>query len=407
MWLESVKEWLALNERTGKQLFHQTGLLVLSKDPVTPDSFEGKSLVTQHQRGVPVSMLDRQQVAQQFPQWRQGKFEAYVNHSGGWAESEQCVLAFLDEARQLGVKLVRGRVAHLCYDGVPSNPKIAKGRCIGVRLTASSGTGYSELLSDVNGPSSYHIPPSVNATNFELGQFIKADQVVVSAGAWTPTLVPSVSESMWPTAIIVFHFQPHPTQIARYSEAQFPAYCADISQSGFYGFPAHPVDGRIKVGKHDKGYPLHGVEPTPAVIEALRQSILQPEEAKFRNFLRENLPELADAPTLFSRVCLYCDTFDGDFIIDRHPQHQGLIVASGGSGHGFKFAPVIGKIIADVAQNQPNKYQSHFRWRSPSQRFLQEKRESSRSDGFSPIAAAAAAEVLRAAAKEEAARSKL
>ncbi len=110
------------------------------------------------------------------------------------------------------------------------------------------------------------------------------------------------------------------------------------------------------------------------------------------------MPFLA-LPRTYARTAQYCDTFDGDFLIDRHPDHAGLVVAAGGSGHGFKFAPVIGRIIADVCEKKENVYQPHFRWRRPSQRFLQEKRESSRSDDQSPIAAAAAAAVLRAAAK--------
>ena len=152
---------------------------------------------------------------------------------------------------------------------------------------------------------------------------------------------------------------------------------------------------------------MHGVEPTPAVLNALHRVIREPEEAKFRAFLRDQLPELGDAPTIFSRVCMYCDTFDGDFFIDRDPEHEGLIVAAGGSGHGFKFAPVIGRIIADVAQGVPNVYQPHFKWRRPTAAFLQEKKESSRSTDQSPVAAVAAAHVLRASAAESSARAKL
>ena len=69
-----------------------TGLLVLSSESHAADSFEAKSLATQRQRNVRVTSFSRDEVAAQHPRWAKGKFEAYLNHMGGWAESEQCVL---------------------------------------------------------------------------------------------------------------------------------------------------------------------------------------------------------------------------------------------------------------------------------------------------------------------------
>ena len=60
---------------------------------------------------------------------------------------------------------------------------------------------------------------------------------------------------------------------------------------------------------------------------------------------------------------MYCDTFDGDLWIDHDPDRPGLVVAAGGSGHGFKFAPVLGGIIADVVERQPNRWTGRFGWR--------------------------------------------
>ena len=68
------------------------GLLVLSSESHAADSFEAKSLATQRQRNVRVTSFSRDEVAAQHPRWAKGKFEAYLNHMGGWAESEQCVL---------------------------------------------------------------------------------------------------------------------------------------------------------------------------------------------------------------------------------------------------------------------------------------------------------------------------
>ena len=62
-------------------------------------------------------------------------------------------------------------------------------------------------------------------------------------------------------------------------------------------------------------------------------------------------------------MCVYTDTFDGDFLISRHPEVEGLTVASGGSGHGFKFGPVLGRLIADAVEGTPNPYLDRYAWR--------------------------------------------
>jgi len=90
-------------------------------------------------------------------------------------------------------------------------------------------------------------------------------------------------------------------------------------------------------------------------------------EAKCRSFMRESLPALAEAPIIGRRLCLYCDTWDGNFWIDRDPERDGLVVAAGGSGHGFKFAPLLGNIIADVIEERPNRFAHRFAWRAKGQ----------------------------------------
>ena len=77
-----------------------------------------------------------------------------------------------------------------------------------------------------------------------------------------------------------------------------------------------------------------------------------------------NQISVADAPIAETRLCLYTDTTDGDFLIDRHPDVEGLVVATGGSGHGFKFAPVIGELVAETVSSGPR--HDRFRWRRTS-----------------------------------------
>ena len=87
------------------------------------------------------------------------------------------------------------------------------------------------------------------------------------------------------------------------------------------------------------------------------------QEAHLRAFLHETFPALADAPIVARRLCVYGDTHDGHWWIARHPARPNLTVATGGSGHAFKFAPVLGELIADAVLGRPHRLAHKFRWR--------------------------------------------
>ena len=72
---------------------------------------------------------------------------------------------------------------------------------------------------------------------------------------------------------------------------------------------------------------------------------------------------IANAPLVYSRICMYCDTADGDFWIAADPDRPWLVIAAGDNGHGFKFAPVLGEIIADATEGKSNQLLDRFRWR--------------------------------------------
>ena len=87
------------------------------------------------------------------------------------------------------------------------------------------------------------------------------------------------------------------------------------------------------------------------------------EEKGVRGFVDKTFPALTDAPIVFTRICLYCDTHDGHFWIAPDPERNGLVVAAGDSGHGFKFAPLLGDLIADVVEGKNDPVLKKFRWR--------------------------------------------
>ena len=96
-----------------------------------------------------------------------------------------------------------------------------------------------------------------------------------------------------------------------------------------------------------------------------------------REFLAEIFPSLASAKLIRKHLCLYTDTFDGDFIIDYVPDLEGMILATGGSGHAFKFAPILGTCVADVLEGRKNSFNHRFKWRDISHRHGEASRASS------------------------------
>src|SRR5262249_46565192 len=129
---------------------------------------------------------------------------------------------------------------------------------------------------------------------------------------------------------------------------------ADLPRTGYYGFPANR-DGIVKVSNHGVGRLMKPESPERVVTPA--------EKAQLRNFLRWTFPRLERAPLVHTHVCLYTDTWDGHFWIARDPEREGLVLATGGSGYAFKFAPVLGDIIADALEGASNPILPKFRWR--------------------------------------------
>jgi glycine/D-amino acid oxidase-like deaminating enzyme len=129
---------------------------------------------------------------------------------------------------------------------------------------------------------------------------------------------------------------------------------ADIVRTGYYGFPVNR-NGILKIANHGTGIDL---DPDAPRLTTAAQ------EAALRDMLRDSLPALADAPIADRKLCVYCDTRDANFWIARHPERPTLTVATGGSGHGFKFAPVLGELVADIVLGRPNRLAHKFRWRS-------------------------------------------
>lgn len=308
----SIELWHQWNAQWKENLYHETGFLVMSRGALMPGGFEHDSLVFGTGRGHSLHRTSAERLRECHPTWNADAYQdGYLNPRGGWVESGRVIARLAAEARAFGVQ-IHEDVAH-------PRPIFANRCCTGI--TSADGRTW------------------------------QADATIIAAGAWTPSLLPELREVMWATAQTVFHFKPE--NPAPFTPPHFPVWGADIGRTGWYGFPAN-ADGLVKVANHGPGRRVEA--------SALR-SLPDGEEARYRAFLQETFPSLAAAPLYSTRVCLYCDTFDGAFWIDHVPDRPGLIVAAGDSGHAFKFTPVMGGIIADVVEHKPNPWTRRYRWR--------------------------------------------
>jgi sarcosine oxidase len=166
---------------------------------------------------------------------------------------------------------------------------------------------------------------------------IEAVAAIVAAGPWIKTLLPDLPAPTQVTRQVLAWFAPtDPDQVAL---GRLPVFLLQSRHGIHYGFP--DIGRGIKVAKH------HHDEET-ADPESYDRDISPRDEALIRAAVAEHLPA-ADGQMIRATTCLYTMTPDGDFIIDRLPGAPQIVVASPCSGHGFKFAPVIGEILADLA----------------------------------------------------------
>jgi sarcosine oxidase len=170
-----------------------------------------------------------------------------------------------------------------------------------------------------------------------------ARQLIVTAGAWIHTLFPELPLRVERQVLFWFGdasasemFTPErcPVHLWQFDRRRF-----------FYGFPN--LGSGVKVAFH------HGGEIT--TIDSVRREVSSTEVEEIRTALRRFVPA-ADGTLRASTVCLYANTADEHFLIDRHPEHPQILIASACSGHGFKFAPVIGEILADLMEGERQRF---------------------------------------------------
>ena len=169
------------------------------------------------------------------------------------------------------------------------------------------------------------------------GQVVGGDRVVLTTGPWIGELVPDLRLPLTVEREVPMWFRPT-VDPALVGADRMPIWVLRDAGTMFYGIPHDPELG-LKVSIHHWGT---FVDP-----DTVERDVGDEDVARVRAFLRVRMPA-ADGPLANAKVCLYTNTPDETFVIDRHPAAPGVAFASACSGHGFKFAPIIGDILADL-----------------------------------------------------------
>lgn len=257
---------------------------------------------------------------------------AYYNPSGGWAWSSGAIEKLYARLRELNVSIVpSAELAELIRDG---------DAVVGVKLTD--------------------------------GREFRADKVIAALGSWTgghPALKGLLPKGLLvPTGQTVAAVQLSPEEMEIYRDIPVNA---TQDGTGYYAFPP-TASGVMKFALHSGGYTVPNDVPRtvldPAAAAYAQEKgvgwIPRKSLALLREKLGEGFPALAKRKLKYTRMCYYSDTPDGDFVIDYAA--PGLLVASGGAGHAFKFLPVMGEIIhARLEDRLPTHLKNKWRINRP------------------------------------------
>ena len=291
-WSREAREaWIALGEATGDRLFVPAGALWFAH---AADGFEAASEATLRDLGIPVERLSPAEL------------------NARWPQVATTDLAFAIYEPEAGLLMARRGVATVARQFETEGGRF--------QLTwAEPGKRRGRRLVDVTSPD---------------GTRHAADQFVFAAGPWLPRLFPDVVGSLIRVTKQDVVFIGPPAGDGRFAADRLPCW-VDYA-AAFYGLPA--VDGR--------GMKLAPDRYGPVFDPSHGERIVDPESVRLaRRYLARRFPELVDAPVVETLVCQYETTPDTHFVIDRHPAFDNVWLVGGGSGHGFKHGPVIGRHV--------------------------------------------------------------
>jgi sarcosine oxidase len=295
--MRSLPHWRELAACTGQEIFRRTGVLWLGDEA---DAYLKSLCRVLKQAGVEPEELNSEEIVLRWPQLR------FHDVTRGVLEPASGVLLAREAVQTLVKELVKGGVEY-----IPSS------------ASAPLGSNPSEIQSSS-------------------GQSIAAGTFIFCCGPWLPKIFPELlGGRIFPTRQEVF-FLGSPPGSGDFRPPRMPVWLHRTHADLPYALP--DIDGRgFKIA-----FDSHGERFDPDTgMRVVAQSSMD----HLRGYLRQHIPSLEHAPVLETRVCQYENTWNGDFLIDRHPEMESVWIAGGGSGHGFKHGPALGEYLSGCILN--------------------------------------------------------
>lgn len=301
----SLQLWSEIAEESGRELFRQTGVLLVGD---AYSQMVSKASETVHTHQIPHEHLSGEEVNQRFPAFDvPGRSKSILEPQAGILFPETSIETQIQLAVNRGAT-VRFKEPVQSWEAMPG----------GVRVRTSEAT-------------------------------YEAGSLILSCGAWISQMVPQTPLPLTVERQLLFWFEPksHPEF---FKPGRMPTFILEPSAGRFcYGMP--DLGEGVKVAIHHEG---DVIDP-----DSDGQPIAPAEVGAMRDLLSQYLPE-ANGLLRKSEVCRYTNSPDEHFIVDRHPQHPNIVLLSACSGHGFKFSPVMGEIAADLVEGVTSPLHSGF-----------------------------------------------
>lgn len=293
--------WRDLEQKTGEQLLFITGGI----DAGTEDSWIIRgSLESCQLHGLQHEKLTAAGVRRKFPGFRlPNTMMAVFQPESGFVLSERSIVAHVNGALNLGAEI------HAC-----------------------------ETVLD------WEVQSQKVIVHTDRGTY-RAGKLVVTAGPWAGHIIKQLKPIVNPERQVLLWIQPKRPEY--FKLGKFPVFYMQDRKKKYYGLPIFGVPG-FKIGKYN--HLREQVNP-----DRMDRKCHRKDEQVLRLAIRQYFPD-ADGPTMAMQTCLFSNTEDEHFILDHHPDFPQVSIAAGFSGHGFKFCPVIGEIMSDLALDDGSKF---------------------------------------------------
>ncbi|MGG1575259.1 N-methyl-L-tryptophan oxidase, partial [Fictibacillus sp. NRS-1165] len=284
--LKARELWRDLEKETDRELFLQTGVLNAG---IRQSQFVQNIISSSKTYSLPLEVMSPQEVNARWPGVTLPEnFIGCYEPTSGVLKCEDCIEAYCELAEKYGAEVL-------------TNQKVIELSVHGKKVTVKTE-----------------------------GQTFTSDALVVSAGAWSGSLLAKLNLNL-PLSPVRKTFAWFDAPQDLYNDSSCPSFAVETTQGLYYGFPSINGSG-LKVGRHDGGERIDPDEPVAPFGEH------EEDQSDLAEFLSGYMPQ--GGPLKYGKTCMYTMTPDEKFIIDLHPEHSNVAIAAGFSGHGFKLRSV-------------------------------------------------------------------